>query len=482
MTNMDKLFNSYRRKDRAKPQVCDASGDNASQPQQSRTEIERDYDRILFSTPVRRMADKTQVFPLERNESIRTRLTHSHEVANLARSIGISLVHNDNQFQDVAQRYRDVPALLATIGLAHDLGNPPFGHQGENAIQSWFRDYQDTVFDDSLTEAQKRDFLKFEGNAQTLRILTRLQVINDDFGLNMTFASLAGLMKYPAPSDKVDKKNGVSYKKFGFFQSEKEIVNQIWNETGLDEGRRHPLTYIMEACDDIAYSVLDAEDAVKKGLVSYSDLITYLSHEANDDSVVSQVISYAEKKNSEHRSLGLSFSELNDISMQMFRVSAIHEMVMAVTQTFLNNEAQIMQGQLTKELIEISPAHKLRNLLKAFDKAFVYSNRAILEVELTGYNTIRRLMDIFWDAIKNGKLDGAGARPEFDSPYHRYVYSRISENYRRVFEGHSSMPIRYRQLQLITDMVSGMTDSYALALLSELEQYGPQGAIANSRS
>lgn len=276
MTNMDKLFNSYRRKDRAKPQVCDASGDNASQPQQSRTEIERDYDRILFSTPVRRMADKTQVFPLERNESIRTRLTHSHEVANLARSIGISLVHNDNQFQDVAQRYRDVPALLATIGLAHDLGNPPFGHQGENAIQSWFRDYQDTVFDDSLTEAQKRDFLKFEGNAQTLRILTRLQVINDDFGLNMTFASLAGLMKYPAPSDKVDKKNGVSYKKFGFFQSEKEIVNQIWNETGLDEGRRHPLTYIMEACDDIAYSVLDAEDAVKKGLVSYSDLITYL--------------------------------------------------------------------------------------------------------------------------------------------------------------------------------------------------------------
>jgi len=191
---------------------------------ETRAEIERDYDRVLFSTPVRRMADKTQVFPLDRSDSVRTRLTHSHEVANLARSVGLDLVFNRGLAAGLTPALRDVPALLATIGLAHDLGNPPFGHQGEAAMGRWFAQNYARVFGDApeLTEAMRQDFLRFEGNAQTLRLLTKLQLINDDYGLNLTAATLAALIKYPVGSGAIDQAK-VARKKHGFFQSEQDL-------------------------------------------------------------------------------------------------------------------------------------------------------------------------------------------------------------------------------------------------------------------
>jgi dGTPase len=189
---------------------------------ETRTEIERDFDRILFSTPVRRLADKTQVFPLDKNDSVRTRLTHSHEVSNLARSIGSALAFNFEIAASVENSKRNLPALLALTGLAHDLGNPPFGHQGEGAMQSWFTDNQDTVLEGLIDEQHRQDFLKFEGNAQGFRLLTRLQLINDDFGLDLTHASLTALMKYPTPSHQVDK-NHVAKKKHGFL-----LPNNMW--------------------------------------------------------------------------------------------------------------------------------------------------------------------------------------------------------------------------------------------------------------
>lgn len=193
---------------------------NVQQPQQpqfvqeTRHEAERDYDRILFSTPTRRLADKTQVFPLEPNDSVRTRLTHSHEVSNLARSIGTSLAPDIQKASGLADAHRDVPARLAAVGLAHDLGNPPFGHKGEAAIQDWVRKNKDRLFSISeemsdemksdlakMTPALQQDFLAFEGNAQTFRVLTKLQVVNDARGLNLTFGTLAALMKYTVSSE-----------------------------------------------------------------------------------------------------------------------------------------------------------------------------------------------------------------------------------------------------------------------------------------
>ncbi|WP_043332550.1 dGTP triphosphohydrolase [Methylosinus sp. LW4] len=474
-----KLLNDDRRKppkDPNQPRKID----------EHRIELERDYDRILFSTPVRRLADKTQVFPLDRNDSVRTRLTHSHEVANLARSIGTALVYQHASELGVPAElhpHRSIPSLLGAIGLAHDLGNPPFGHQGEDAIRSWIKnngrrsENEDGfgVFDvEGLDEVHRRDFLAFEGNAQAVRLLTRLQIIDDEFGLNMTYAFLAALLKYPVSSN--NRMDGIHCrKKFNFFQSEADIVHDVWERTGLREGVRHPLTIIMEACDDIAYSVIDIEDAVKKRLISVYDVVAWLNHEGKekDDETILKLCRKAEDRDKEYRgkkrNVPLSFDEVCDISMQMFRVDAIASMVVATTEAFVANIDMILSGQFEGELLMESKASTLANALKHFAKTNVYKHRSILEIELTGHGTIHALMDLFWSAIID-RTDAANIDSKREDPFSNYVFSRISENYRRA-ANLSKMPMRYRELQLMTDMISGMTDTYAVSLLKDLERF-----------
>jgi dGTPase len=440
---------------------------------ETRAEIERDYDRVLFSTPVRRMADKTQVFPLDRSDSVRTRLTHSHEVANLARSVGVDLVFNRGLAAGLPTALRDVPALLATIGLAHDLGNPPFGHQGEAAMGGWFAQNYARVFGDApeLTDAMRQDFLRFEGNAQTLRLLTKLQLINDDYGLNLTAATLAALIKYPVGSAAIDQTR-VARKKHGFFQSEQALVLDVQTRCGLMPGQRHPLTWILEACDDIAYSVLDAEDAVKKGLLSFSDMMAFLRHTAGDDAVVTQVCAAAEHEHWRYRAAGLSPAELNDISMQTFRIRAIGALMQAVADTFLAQLPAISRGDFNQELIAASPAGALLQALKACNWQHVYRHKTVLKVELTGFVVIHGLMDAFWYAI-TCRIDAQNPASARRTPLASYLYQLISENYRRVFESpRNPMPLRYREAQLLTDMLSGMTDSFAVRSWQQIQEAG----------
>ncbi len=331
-----------------------------------RNDIERDHDRLLFSTPFRRLGDKTQVFPLESIESIRTRLTHSYEVANLARSIGTQLVAN--HAPDLPPHAnRTIPAALAAVGLAHDLGNPPFGHQGEVAIRTWFERNKsnvlcprtgnsDEINDDirKLTSQHKNDFLRFEGNAQTLRLVTRLQVIADDLGLNLTVCTLASMMKYVVASDKMD--SGIqACKKNGFFASEENVVNLVRDYVGLSNNARHPLAIVMEACDDIAYSVIDTEDAVKKDLVSFNDLLMSLRTlgkvNGTLDPIIEHLCNYSEEQHKAMRSQDLHPGELNDVAMQLFRTRAIHALVTAVTNAFTENYKSIMDGTFSETLI-----------------------------------------------------------------------------------------------------------------------------------
>lgn len=449
---------------------------------ETRAEIERDYDRVLFSTPVRRMADKTQVFPLDRGDSVRTRLTHSHEVANLARSVGIDLVFNRGLAADLPIARREVPALLATLGLAHDLGNPPFGHQGEAAISRWFAIHATRVLPDGLglTPAMRQDFLAFEGNAQTLRLLTKLQLINDDYGLNLTVATLAALIKYPTASDACDRRSVVR-KKHGFFQSEQALVLEVQAATGLAPGQRHPLTWVLEACDDIAYSVLDAEDAVKKGLLSFTDILAFLRHHADGDPVVTEVCRLAEIEHRHYRSAGLSPAELNDISMQTFRIRAIGALMQAVASSFVTHLPAIAQNQLSEELLHNSPAGPLLAALKDCNWQHVYRHKSVLKIELTGFEVIHGLMDAFWTAITDRK-DPANPASARQSPLSSYLYQLISENYRRVFEDpHNPMPLRYREAQLLTDMISGMTDSFAVRSFEHLHEIGFTRATESTR-
>ena len=463
------LLNSERRKKKSDKE--DANSDQV----ETRTEIERDYDRILFSTPVRRLADKTQVFPLDKNDSVRTRLTHSHEVSNLARSIGTMLVFTTSVAANYQPALRDIPALLAAIGLVHDLGNPPFGHQGEAAIQSWFRDREKEVLKDErrpLSKQQQQDFLKFEGNAQAFRLVTRLQLLNDNFGLDLTYATLSAMMKYPTCSTDVNPKGAAACKKHGFFSSEQEIAEAVQEKVGLKIGQRHPLAYIMEACDDIAYVVLDVEDAVKKGLASFSDLCGYLEHNCNSDPLTLKVVESARKKHAEYRAIkpALSPAELNDVSMQRFRVFAIGKLVNSVTDTFLHADhlESFLNGTQKNSLLSLTKGNVLRSTLKDFAFKHAYRNRAVLELELAGYNVIRGLMDIFWLAIQDIE-DHTKPTSVRRHPFTRYVYGRISENYRRVYEAPlNGVATRFDECILLTDMISGMTDSFAHDLYNEL--------------
>jgi dGTPase len=460
----NKLLDSNRRKDFHN----NGTKKLATNTGTGRAEIERDYDRILFSTPIRRLADKTQVFPLDKNDSVRTRLTHSHEVANLARGIGTRLVFDSKEeffgTECTSCLERDVPSLLAAIGLAHDLGNPPFGHQGESAIRSWFeKKKKDTQIE------FHNDFLKFDGNSQTLRLLTKLQILNDNFGLNLTYATLLALIKYPVSSENVGKKG--PWKKHGFFKSEEDVVNDLWTKMEIKEGIRHPLTYIMEACDDIAYSVLDAEDTVKKGFASFYDLVDHLEYwrknEESDD-VINHVVKKVKAKNLEFKKEKLSPSELNDMSMQMFRVFAIHELVNSVVDALIKNKDQILSDSCNlKDIISVSKGNELCSALKDFDRRWGYNNKSVLKLELEGFNYIHNLMDMMWEAI-HGRLDTENKKVSH-TPFSKYVYQKISENYRRVFEDeNNSMTNTYKEAQLLTDAISGMTDSYLIQLHNEL--------------
>ncbi|MGD1878375.1 MAG: dGTP triphosphohydrolase [Kiloniellaceae bacterium] len=449
-----------------------------------RTAWERDYDRLVFSAPVRRLADKTQVFPLEKNDSVRTRLTHSTEVSTLARSVGIRLVRKHRSVLGIQQEelVTAIPNVLASVGLAHDLGNPPFGHQGEAAIREWF-ERNDKLFSHlarhknspKLSEPVTRfrnDFLKFEGNAQTLRLLTRLQVSREHSGLNLTCGTLAALMKYTVDSENIDKKKA-SCKKFGYFATESAVTNNIWEQTGLRAGARHPLTWLMEACDDIAYSVLDIEDSVKKRIVSFHDILAALRREESDPTVASARAKLEQDAQS-LEGLKLTPTEENSILTELFRVRCISPLVDATVKEFIDNYDAIIAGTHSIGLLDSGNGKVLCNTLKIFARTHAFNHPSVLKIELEGYNVIQDLMDWFWIGISE-RVEYQNPASARSSPFASYAYGIMSENYRRIFEndlpsylGGKEVPLRYREMRLLADMISGMTDGFAVEMHSHL--------------
>ena len=251
-----------------------------------RSAFEKDYHRIIGSASFRRLQDKTQVFPLDKSDFVRTRLTHSLEVSSLAKSLGQSVCREirtrglDGEM--TAEAAADVCDVLLCAGLIHDLGNPPFGHFGETVIREWFASHLDALtykgkpLSDWLDDAMRQDFLHFEGNAQALRLVSRLHFLVDEHGMNLTYALLNAIIKYPVPSTGIDKKSGdIKTKKMGYFTAEAGLYRDVAAATGAD-GVRHPLAFLVEAADDIAYKTADIEDAFVKGFISYHGLLEEL--------------------------------------------------------------------------------------------------------------------------------------------------------------------------------------------------------------
>lgn len=457
-----------------------------------RTPFEQDYDRLLFSTPVRRLADKTQVFPLERNDSVRTRLTHSHEVSNLSKSIGIRLIRtHKNIFGDSDEIREAAPAILAAVGLAHDLGNPPFGHQGEAAIARWFSDNQ-KLFTEyrpgsnttepkfaAVPEQQRADFTRFEGNAQALRLVSRLQNTSGPAGLNLTAATIAALMKYPVASFETNKRTAVA-KKHGYFQSEVDVVNWVRAETGLRPAQRHPLTWVMEASDDIAYSVLDIEDAIKKALVSAEDLLAYLRSEFRFDGLGGLVntldddFKKADLKDTSNRA-AVSLSRVREIKATYLRTRLVERLVAGAAKTYIDDRGAILDYSRTSSLLDCdSDESKLCSALKEFARVHAYCSPAVLELEYRGALVIGQLMDDLWLGISE-RRDFSDPGSRRTTPKASFVYSLISDSYRWHFERCEApgLTLRYRELQLLSDMISGMTDGYAMDLFKKIQDARP---------
>lgn len=416
---------------------------------------------------------------MDKNDGVRTRLTHSHEVANLARSIGTRVFHRAKEYFGQADLYDTVQPILAAIGLAHDLGNPPFGHQGESAIGNWFQVRQGWVFtkehsgegaptlNTPVPENLWPEFTKFDGNPQSLRLLTRLQTHHARVGLDLTSATLGAAIKYPVHIDNKNK-NIAQAKKSGYFESERGIVDWIRSETGLAETQRHPLTWIMEACDDIAYSVLDVDDLLKKGVLSSDDVLVTLSHDpkvAGRGTIPKLDAKFREVNESERR------AEIrHDIKIQYLRAYMIEALINDASDAFVDHVDTIMSLKHERALMDCNP---LCDALKGVARQYGFRHPSVLHTEALGAAAIDGLMSALWEAIS--MREDSAITSERTNARARYVFALISPNY--IEEAESSVTLsgpagslRYRELRLLTDMVSGMTDTFATKLWQDVKE------------
>ena len=361
-----------------------------------RSQFHRDFDRIVFCSAFRRLQDKTQVFPLPENDFVHTRLTHSLEVSCVGRSLG-NLIGTKilDRHKELKKEYTNFHfgEIIAAACLAHDIGNPPFGHSGEDAIAEYFKRGNGKQFEKALNNKCWNDLVKFEGNAQGFRIITKLQNPNIRGGLRLTHATLGAFTKYPkesaSPQKIVDKHvKSKLYKKFGFFQSEKEQFTEVANETGLikkeikdfDWWSRHPLTYLVEASDDICYRIMDLEDGFRLGLVSFKDT----------EELLMPLIDTTKLK-------GYKDRNEND-KIGYLRAKSISDIVQELATVFADEENNILSDKFENDLISVIPAAKALENIKVISVDKIYSYRSVVEREVEGYEVLGGLLDAFINA------------------------------------------------------------------------------------
>jgi dGTPase len=418
-----------------------------------RTAFQQDYDRIVFTSAFRRMKDKTQVFPLSKSDYVRTRLTHSLEVSCVGRSLG-AVVGREIIARHGLQHVEsgDFGAIVAAACLAHDIGNPPFGHAGEDAIREWFR-HSNLLERHDLTPAQKADFERYEGNAQGFRIVSRLQSPANPGGLQLSSAVLATFTKYPRPSHLETDLDGKSGKKFGFFQQDADAFRQVARSTGLIERipntawRRHPLAFLVEVADDTCYLIVDLEDAARLGFVPYKDAECLLADLAGN------TIN------------GGRLDRLHDPKerLEYLRAKAIGCLLESAAAVFLENEDAILNGKFDDELLESSPiAHPLQAILK-LAKETIYTARPALEIETAGFEVLGALLGLFTNAVE------ARAGHARFTTRERMLLKLLPTQ----FLGHGGEPDAdpYIRLLQVADFVAGMTDSYAVDMYRKLKGF-----------
>lgn len=415
------------------------------QRKHDRSDFQRDYDRLIFSSPFRRLQNKTQVFPLPGSVFVHNRLTHSLEVSSVGRSISLIVSKALRQkYPDSDAAFEEIGSIVSAACLAHDLGNPPFGHSGERAISTFFSEGIGRSLYHKISEEGGRweDFTNFDGNANSLRLLTHQFIGRRKGGFAMTYSTLASIVKYPYSSELSNGKG-----KLGFFQSEEEDILKITNELGIIKLRenplefvRYPLVFLVEAADDICYKIMDIEDAHKLHILTTEKTIELFMN------------FFPEEK---QQRMKKTLEIVNDVNEQLayLRSSVIGLLIEQSAQVFLEKEEEILRGEFKDPLIKHIPELSCNayNLCTKYSIKYIYKAKEVLDIELAGYRIIGLLLDTFVDAILNQ-----------DKAYPQLLLHRIPEQY----EVHSSS--LYSQVLAVLDYISGMTDVYALDLYRKI--------------
>lgn len=415
-----------------------------------RSAFEQDYDRIIFSHPFRRLQDKTQVHPLPEHDFVHTRLTHSLEVSSVGRSLGKRVGEVILQrYPELTNDYSlfDFGAIVAAASLAHDLGNPPFGHAGEDAISDFFAHHHGgQYFKDKVEPEAWSDLIKFEGNAQGFRILNKNQ-----FGLKLTFATLGAFTKYPCPSFfPLREKRRRSQKKYGFFQTERQLFEEVASQLELIQPtpggwNRHPLAFLVEAADDICYSIIDLEDGCSLGLVNYAEA------KALFESVITKS--------------KLKLGKLGTINNQAERIGylralAIADLMDECTSLFLEHEKDILEGNFDQALCDECPSKEaLKQIIKiSIEK--IYCARSVVEIEAAGHEVLPGLLE------------------EFSKTGVHLMEQKVSRKYsnlQKLLPAETVLAIKsepknyYFMLRNVVDFISGMTDRHAISLYRKIK-------------
>ena len=408
-----------------------------------RSEFQRDYDRLIFSAPFRRLQNKTQVFPLPGSVFVHNRLTHSLEVACVGRSLGSSVAQKLQSKYPENQYLSEIGAIVSAACLAHDMGNPPFGHSGEKAIATYFSEGKGKWLEAILTPEQWKDLTCFEGNANAFRLLTHQFSGRRPGGFVLTYSTLAAIVKYPYASIYSD----FTKQKFGFFDAEKGVYERIAHMLGIcklpdnpNRYARHPLVYMVEAADDICYQIMDIEDAHKLRILTTNETIELLMG------------FFDSERQKRRRETMLMVTDKNE-QIAYLRSSVIGLLIEQCAQVFVNNEQAILDGTFTGSLIKKLPAQSANAYALCSETAFerIYRSPEVLDVELAGYKIITTLLEHFVDAVINP-----------DKAYSKQLLNRIPEQYE------TKAPDVYGRLLAVLDYISGMTDVYALDLYRKI--------------
>ena len=417
------------------------------QRKDNRSEFQRDYDRLIFSAPFRRLQNKTQVFPLPGSIFVHNRLTHSLEVSCVGRSLGDNiaslLLKKHPELEDT--HISEIGAIVSAACLAHDLGNPPFGHSGERAISTYFSEGKGKELKNQLSSMEWDDIIHFEGNANAFRLLTHQFLGRRKGGFVMTYSTLASIVKYPYSSQLAKGKP-----KFGFFTSEARDFQRIAEELGIkrlsEDGEplkyaRHPLVYLVEAADDICYQMMDIEDAHKLKLLTTEEVkaLFYQFFDENREKRAEEVYNIVTDTNEQ---------------IAYLRASVIGILIDECTRVFMENEEAILNGEFEGTLIK-SIKSELREAYKHCSKVSlekIYRSRDVLDIELAGFHVISTLLELMIDAVIS---------PE--KAYSQLLISRVSSQY------DINSPTLYGKIQAVLDYLSGMTDVFALDLYRKIK-------------